>query len=509
MATTTRVPRFAVRLSLLGLLFASGLSHSEETKDWDISPNLGLELAYTSNLDLTPDNEIDSFISRINPGIGISQAGRNLKLGVDYSLSLVNYSSEKHSNDYYHNLNAFADAELVDDRLFLDTRATVSQELIDNRNSGIGDPSVAPDSYTSTLTFVITPTWKQRIGDYTNIGISATYDAVIYERGDNEDSESLEYNFFADTHDNPNKVYWTLEARQDNARPRGGDTSLVKEDFIEAQLGYRYSRQLNLRAGGGYIDNHVKFSTDPSLEAGSFWSAGLTWNPTPRANLDMYYSSQVQTGSGQGLTFTNRHKYSFWSLSYNKSLSSTRDELLQFAPVGSAICPDTVDFSLNDDCTIVGAGEQAIAGPGEQVVGLFTPISTPNEGRFIREALNANVSYRRSKSTVTFGLFGIQRTYQNLNGRVEEDYGVNAGWALRLSGRTSANIDLNWSILEPNTNETITERDHKQGVNLGLTRRLSTDTSVKTALRFNKLHSDDPSRDYDEYGASVSLNHTF
>jgi len=501
MVITTLTPSRACSLSLLGLILASAASYAAETKDWDISTSVQLGVDYSDNLNLSPTDKTETFIGTLTPGVSIQRQGRHLKLGADYRLSLVDYSASSASDRYFHNLNAFADTELIEDHLFIDTTATASQQLIDNQSAGVIDPKLAPDAFTNTLTFAFTPIWRQRIGDYTDLSLSASYDAVVYQ-SDAEDSEGVSYNLAFDTRSNPNKIYWTLQTRQDSSKSSTTNNTLDKNDFAQLQLGYRHSQQLDLRVGGGYSDSHIDNPSDTAISSGSsFWSSGLTWNPNPRTSVDLNYNNQIQSGNSRGLIVTHRRKRGTLSLSLQQSLSSVRQQQLQTAAIGSLICSSSA-------CRVIGPGDSAIPGPDEQIIG-NTLTTSLDEGRFISETLNSNYSYQFRKSTWTLGLSANRRKFQDLSDRVEEDMGFTTGWALQLSRRSSINATYNWSTLNPDANVSSSTRDHRQGLNLGYSRSLSADTSMSSALRFNELSSDDPGREYQEFGASLSFNHTF
>ncbi|MEH6648465.1 MAG: TIGR03016 family PEP-CTERM system-associated outer membrane protein [Motiliproteus sp.] len=504
---TTRIAKLCTTVSLLSLSLVPVMSYAEETKDWKFSPTLMLGLDYTNNLDLSATDKTESFISRVAPGVNIRRDGRYLKTSVNYQLQLVDYSASDRSDTYFHNLNAFADAELVEDHLFLDTRATASQQLIDNRDAGTSDPSLAADNFTNTFTFAITPTWKQRIGDYTNAGVSATYNTVIYQTGA-ESSEGAGYNLFLDTKNNPNKIYWTFDLRQGGSQSSDTGNSLNKEDVVEAQLGFRYSEQLNLRAGGGYVDNHLDTPTDAAASAGSFWSAGLTWTPSTRNSFDLYYSDRLQTNTSQGATFNHRGKRSSISLSYQQSLTDVRQQLLEPSYTGFLVCPG--GDSSSPLCQSISAGSGQQFNPND-VVALegFQLLPSLDEGQFINDSVNADYRYNYSKTSLTFGVFGNRRKFQDQTNREEQDLGFRAGWGWQISERSEFSANYNWSVLEPDVNETVKERDYRQGVNLGINRKLSPDASVDLVARYNKRRSDDPSRQFEEYGAGFRFNLAF
>ncbi len=480
MAIITRIPSHRLRLSLLGLTLVAAPGFAEETKDWQISPSLQLGVDYSDNLNLAASDQTETFFGTLTPGISINRQGRYLQLGLDYNLALVDYSSETRSDSYFHRLNAFADAELVEDHLFVNTQAGASQQLIDNRSAGNIDPRLSPDAFTNTFSFTITPSWRQRIGDYTDINLSAGYDAVIYQNGA-EDSEGVSYSLSFDTRANPNKIYWTLQTRKDNAKSSNSNSTLEKNDFAQLQLGYRHSQQLDLRVGGGYSDSYIDNPTDTNIASGtSFWSTGLSWNPSPRTSLDLNYSNKLQSAS-RGAVLTHRRKRGTLSLSYQQNLSSVRQEQLQNVSPGRD--QQLIDFIGNN--------------------------TSLNEGRFISEALKANYNYSFRKSSLSLELSSQSRKFQDLSNRVEEDVGVNVGWSLQLSARSSMDISYDWSVLEPNTNAVSLARDYRSGVNLGMNRKLSPDTALALYIRYNEQRSDEVSRQFEEYGSGASISHSF
>lgn len=501
MATITQA---AAKLSLLGLTVVVLPALAEETKDWTITPTLGLGLEYTDNLNLDDDDKVDTFIYRATPGVSISRNGKGLDLGFSYRVNLRNYSTSRENDSHDHNLNAFANLELIEDRLTLNTQATAKQQLIDNRNSG--GAGLAPDNFTNTLAIAVTPTWRERIGDYTNIGISGTYDSVVFERGA-EDSEGFKYNIFVDTEDNPHKFFWNFDIRQSATKAKGADRE-TQEEFVEARLGYRHSSQLVILLGGGYVDNKEPNATDSDAEKGSFWSTGVTWSPNTRTSLNGYYSSRIQTGNSRGLSLSHRRKATAWSLSYQQSLTDVRSQILQFTTIGALICPRGTSFNLSD-CRLVGPGESPVPGPNEQVFAIGAQVPSLIEGRFITDVISSNVTYRKSKTTLSIGAALTERQFQDGSGRKEKDYALTSSLGFRLSGRSDLSMGYQWSSLEPNTNSSTQVRDYLNQLSLGLSYRLSSRSSISAVVNHSARRSDDADRDYKEFGGSINFSHSF
>ena len=108
--------------------------------DWLFEPSIGASATYTDNVNQSEDNEEDAIILSVTPGFTLrSQGSRRVEATLQYGLSGVARFGGDDDNDLNHNLNATGYAELIEDFLFIDGTARVSQELI----SLLGSPADA------------------------------------------------------------------------------------------------------------------------------------------------------------------------------------------------------------------------------------------------------------------------------------------------------------------------------------------------------------------------------
>ncbi|WP_083928308.1 TIGR03016 family PEP-CTERM system-associated outer membrane protein [Marinobacterium rhizophilum] len=487
----------AIRLTTTALLTPVATA---QASDWKFTPEIQVTEHYTSNLNLTSSDEEASLISEVRPGFSLSKQGSHLQANMDYRLQYLNYSSDQASDDYHHQLGLSANSELIDDRLFLDARSTYSQQLINNRSASAGDSLSAPDNFTDTFTFQITPRWRQRLGRYSTFGADFSYDMVRYD-GVNDNSDGYRTNFFLDNQSNPSKFYWALNLDTNQATP---DTSATSQsETLDIELGYRYSHQLDGKLRYGYVDNHLDNPTQSEAQAGDFWGADLSWNPSSRTSLSASYNSRLQSNQSYGLTFNHRQRHTNWSLAYNKNISSVREELLQLTPIGTLICPSTASFAITD-CRLVGGGSPVLPGPGERAITLVTPLPTLSEEQFIQQSLNANLVISKGKSLWTLGLFRTEREFQ-VQARTEEDMGANAGWTIQVSGRTSLSTLYTWSRLEADLGTT----DYQQALSLNMVRQLDADSSLNLAVKSTERDSADDNRTFQEFRMTLGFSHLF
>jgi uncharacterized protein (PEP-CTERM system associated) len=492
-----RVRWLAIRLTTTALFTPIAIA---QASDWSFTPGVQVTEHYTSNLKLTSSAEEESLITEVRPGFSLSKQGAHLQANLDYRFQFLDYSSDQGSDDYHHQMGLSANSELIDDRLFLDARSTYSQQLINNRSASSGDSLSAPDNFSDTFTFQITPRWRQRLGRYTTFGADISYDMVRYD-GVDDNSNGYSTNFFLDNQSNPSKIYWALNVDTNQAKP---DTSATSQsETMDIELGYRLSRQLDSKLRYGYVDNHLDNPTQSEAEAGDFWGADLSWDPSPRTSLSASYNSRLQANQGYGFTFNHRQRHTNWSLAYNKNISSVREELLQLTPIGTLICPSTTSFAIAD-CRLVGGNSPVLPGPGERAITLVTPLPTLSEEQFIQQSLNANLVISKGKSLWTLGLFRTEREFQ-VQAITEEDMGANAGWTIQVSGQTSLSTLYSWSRLEADSGAT----DYQHALSLNMVRQLGADSSLNLALKSTERDSADDDRAFQEFRISLGFSHTF
>jgi uncharacterized protein (PEP-CTERM system associated) len=487
----------AIQVTTLGLLIPMA---TVQASDWKFTPGVQITEHYTSNLDLASSNEEESLITEVRPGFSLAKQGSRLQAYLDYRLQYLDYSSDQASDEYRHQWGLSANSELIENRFFLDASSSYSQRLIDNRSATTGDALSAPDNFTDTFTFQVTPRWRQRLGRYTTLGADLSYNTVRFD-GVNDDSDGYRTRFFLDNQSNPGKVYWAINIGANQATP---DTSAtIESETIDLEMGYRYSRQLEGKLRYGYVDNHLDNPTQSEAGAGDFWGADLSWNPGPRTALSATYNSRLLSDQGYGLHINHRQRHTNWSLSYDKNISSVRQELLQLTPIGTLICPSGASFNIAD-CRLVDISSPVLPGPGERAITLAAPLPTLSDEQFIQQSLNANLVISKGKSLWTLGLFRNEREFQ-VQTITEEDMGANAGWTIQLSGRTSLSTQFTWSRLESDSGAT----DYQRALSLNMVRQLSADSSLNLALRGTERDSADDSRAFQEYRLTIGFSHLF
>ncbi|OMH25683.1 hypothetical protein BGP75_24390 [Motiliproteus sp. MSK22-1] len=471
--------------------------------DWKFTPSLELKEDYTSNLDLTATDEESSFITQVLPGFTLTKQGSHLDVNVSYNLQYVDYSSSQGDDATNHLLNAAANSELIDDHLFLDVRASASQQLTSNRNASNGGSVNSSGSYTDTTTFELSPYWQHRISEDMTAGVRLTYSEVNFDEPATSgstatsDTSGLDFKVFTETHSSSQKIHWGINL--DSQRSDLDQTSDNESENIDISVGYRHSAQLDTTLTYGYVDNHLDDPTDSTASAGDFWGLSVDWAPSPRTNLSASYNSKLQSANDYGLSFFHRKRHSTWTVNYTEGITSVRQSLLSNIQVGSLICN-----SDGSNCTLVRENNPILT-EDQLAFAVNVPTTSLINDRFIQKKLTANVVVSKGKSTYSLGFFSTDREFQTGSAPAEQDIGINLSWAIQLNSRSRASVSYNWSELEPDG----LAKDTVNGLSLNLSKALGSKTTVNIALNASDRSSDDSSREFSEQSVGIGLIRNF
>ena len=269
---------------------------STQAAEWRIEPYVRVEESYSTNIGADSENEEGGFVTDISPGISIRGTGKRLKLNLDYSPSLLFYHSDSDRNRTDHTLSGNATLEAVENFFFIDTRASISQELL--------SPTGARPTSNTT--------------DTNNRYEASSYSVTPYIRGylfgDNQYMVRNE-NTWTDTGDVSSDsgveelsgIYTNrLIARFDTPIPKYGfsleyDRRHTEEDNaedVDTEIGraifhWRVEQNLIVSARVGYEEDDF----GDVQRDGDVYGVGLQWNPTPRTTVDGYWEDHYYGSS--------------------------------------------------------------------------------------------------------------------------------------------------------------------------------------------------------------------
>ncbi len=303
---------------LIALLTVPIFAVPATAQTWRIVPQASLRETYTDNADLAAAASAQSrMISDISTGVLLERIGPRLSFLFDYRLRSLVYAGESRLNSHQNFLNSRATFELVDNWLFIDARADISQQ----NQTAFGSP-VAADSLglnpnqAETKTYRISPYVRGIFADKAlyqlrfNASESRAAESVI------ADTRSAEWLALVSSTPNSGRLGWLVDG---NAQFVNSDeTGKRKYNRGRISLIYQLLPTLALSAIAGYEVNDLVSS---EMRSGSSNGFGLDWNPGPRTRL-IATGQKRFFGDSYSFSFSHRTALTAWRL------SSTRDVLL-------------------------------------------------------------------------------------------------------------------------------------------------------------------------------------
>ena len=407
--------------------------------EWTITPTIGVTETATDNVYLSSTQAKSALISDITPGISIDGSGSRASLHLNYQLHSLFYSTDPSANNVLQNsLNATGTLEALDNWLFIDASALISQQSI----SAFGAAPVSSDVNTNassnvaeTGNYTVSPYIRGSFGSYADYTLRYTL-ATTHAKSSavaTTDSETWLGTLKGQTA--LTSVGWSVDGSA-SVIDQGALRS-KKDNRLRGVLYYQFDPQFQVSLIGGREENNYETLDMASSTIGG---AGFTWTPTERTRLAFSRENRF-FGPSNTFEFSHRTAQTAWQMSARKDVSSTGTtqqtvnlgtnfELLN--RVYSSAIPDAATRAAYVNALLLASG----ISPNAQLQGGFL-----TSGTVLQQLRQASFALIGARNTVTFA--ATQSNTQNvtlLNG-IGFDYG---------SGPSSNNVDqiganVNWS----------------------------------------------------------------
>lgn len=480
--------------------------------EWKIKPSINLRETYTDNLNLSSGNEKkSSFVTEVSPGVSITGSGAGLKVQADYVMQNLFYSNGGNSSETRHQLNAFANAELVKNLFFLDSTASISQQNISPFGAQSAGTINKSGNTSEVRAYSISPYFKHNFGNIATSEVRYTHDSVNAGTGGFSDSQGNRLSFNANSRPSFGTIGWGLQYYKEKVSSSNIDG--VDNTSYSGTLRYLVTPRLSLNATAG----HEKFSyvSVKDKPEDNFWNVGFSWAPTSRTSV-MASTGRRFFGNTYSLAANHRSRNTVWSIGYDEDITSTRSQFLLPATISTSVflnnlwtasIPDPVTRQRMVDIFIRNTG---IPRALSDSVNYFT------NQYFLQKRLQASVAVNSPKSTAIFSVFNTIREAQmsqtidsrllganNLNLQDNtRQVGGNAIWNWRLSPRSDFNISAGYSRVKSLTTDRI---DHNKTLNLALSKRFTPDLTGTIELRRLQQNSNQNNGNIRETAISASI----
>lgn len=516
MAVTANKPlprRGALRLGGLSALLTLGFMPSAQAVDWKFEPSVGASATYTDNVRQRATNEDDAIILRVTPGFILqSEGSRRVQATLQYGLSGVarlgdDSSNNNNNDDIIHTLNAAGKAELLEDFLFIEGNARISQELI----SLLGSPSSAEVNSSNRAnvgTYLISPYVQQRIGTFANAQARYTASGAMFGKNTVANSSTNAFDAGLASGTRFNDTTWALNYSVRDTVNRGDvDTRF---ENASATLGYAFTRRFRVFGTYGYEWNEYPTPSGQETE-GAFYSVGFGWAPSRRTSVEIA-GGERYTGSTYSATARHRTRTTNWNLSYSEGLMDTSRLVPTSGTVYDYWCQDgngelkifnalQYTFPPSSDCIAVGG-----------TPGLLFDLRS---GVFLAKTLRSGVSWGTNKITYSLHYSDTRRIY-TLSGAAgasdaeDRTRAFGLGATYRMTALTSLNANLTLSNIQVPYPLADPARDDDWSVfSVGVDHRFAEKLRGALIYRHSKRESNLSTANYDENSLTASVNMSF
>jgi uncharacterized protein (PEP-CTERM system associated) len=504
-----------LRLSLLAqALVLAGVAQPALAADWTITPNLTASERYTDNVNLAPSgspNKKSDFITEIRPGVSIYKNGRRLKVNINYSLQSLTYLNTTQNNALNHQLNGVANAELLEDFLYLDLRSAIYQQNI-NALAPIGLGNTNATNNLSTVgTYSISPYIRKRFGTFADLNYRLSQSGVYYDTQGINNSTVQNVLGSLNSGSRFNDVFWGLDySYTKNKNTITPDTEFEKGS---ATLGYALTPKFKVHATGG-IERNNFISLGNSKVDGPFWNVGFDWAPTIRTQIGATVGQRF-FGNTYSFNLTERTRRTTWNARYSEDITTTSGNIATAGLVGvyyACITPPqgTVPVATTSNglfVVLIPVGTQPATQYGCQVTNLGAigiNLSLVNDV-FVAKNLTAGMSYSLGRSIFSLNGFNLRRDFQQ-GGSYDRQTGVFAGWNWRLTPLASFNLNGNVTRIDVATSN---QTNNFWALSAGLNRQFQPKLNGSVIVRHQVQTTNRPGSGYTENSITALINMSF
>ena len=482
------------------VVLAMAFPLTAQALDWRLTPSVGASATYTDNSNQSATNPEDALILSVTPGFSLSSSGsRRVQARLQYGLRAVERFGNNESNDLNHNLNAAGKAELVEDFLFIDGNARVSQELISLLGSP-ADAEINSSNRATVGTYSISPYIQKRLGSFANTLVRYTASGAIFEN--DVAAQSASNSLTAELNSGPrfSDISWGLnysvrKTQNDNAV----DTTF---ESASASAGYALTRKFRVFGTVGEDKNDYLSASETS---GSFYSAGFGWSPSRRTSLEAS-AGERYFGKTYSLSARHRTRLSNWNASYAEDVSDSSRFLPKNGTVYDYLCPDENGnlVRITDWQFSIPPAPGCLAFGGRPGV-LFDL----RNGVFISKIFRAGMSWGISRVTYSLNYSDSKRLFTADN-REDQTQSLLASADYRMTPQTTLNSSIVLTRTQTPASVVLTARDDDLlSLSLGMNHRFAETLNGALTFRHTQRDSNAANSDYDENSLTATVNMRF
>ena len=357
---------------------------------WEFIPSLIISKSYDDNIFLRgTGEEEDDYVTQINPGISIQGKSKHVEANLTYFFENLYYQNNPDRDNTYHTGNADLKAELLQNLFYVNANLGYKQRNLDRLSAVAGDNVTLGGDRSDVKTYMINPYFRYDIGNTATINLQYITNDIDYKNDSLLQSDSTIKTKILDISSGEalRKLAWQLHYEKKHTEYASGQSELTTEDSY-ALIRYRFMSKSYLIAMSGYEENTYEVPVGVEQPKGSYWSAGLGWQPSRRTNMEVTKGERFY-GETAELKFSHQTRRSVWNIQYSENIL-TSSELIELQP-------GTPRYGAEGELVGIYLGEPTL-------------ISQPLV--ILDKSLVATASWKTGRTSLGFRLLDSERVYQ-------------------------------------------------------------------------------------------------
>ena len=462
---------------------------------WTINRTVQAQEIYSDNIRLSSSNKQSAFVTSLNPGFSILGKSPRSNLNFNYRMQNIYNAGGNNGLNIYNQLQSNSHNIFIQNKLFLDSNTSISQQNINNNRIGADNINGSGNS-TNVYTFGLSPYWTPHFGNYAYGTLRGNFNTIatgassssnnnsgtLTSSNNNLNTISNSVNL-AETINLNNGTYfqrvnWNLSFNNnENYRLNSPN---VKFQNSNARVSTPINKYFNVFAQGGYTNNDFQ-STTGSNNSGFYYTVGGQWKPSQLYSITAgagnnsfvtVYISPMQrlnwtTTYSNNAVGTNFGQYSGLNGGVNGGVSSGINSGINGGGNSGQNWQTALNYRTrrstwtlthNNNTT---TSQQILAQnqifPVQNQLG--NPLSNPepnpriiNNPNLTNEVIvtktwNFSVSFNTGKSTLSANAYDQDYVYQ-LSGNNQKIIGVSGTWNWPFASKTSAYIRPQWQHID-------------------------------------------------------------
>ncbi|WP_425257356.1 TIGR03016 family PEP-CTERM system-associated outer membrane protein [Rubrivivax sp. RP6-9] len=476
-----------------------------------LTPTFAAETGFYETRGRTVGENGREGIVRLSPGFRLDSRSGRVRGSMDYAGSLLYRAgrAESAGREFQNTLSANFLAEAVTNLLYLDARASISQQAI----SAFGQQSVSGslqsnDNRTEVSTVSLTPYLRGSLGimvDYeARVNVSATD-----SRADGATNSQASGGALTLQSPRSGAMFgWALSATQQRVEYSSSTDAGTDNSQVSATVVFAPGPDLRWSLSGG------RESADDGVLAerreASTASLGFQWTPSPRTSFSADVGERY-FGRTNRIAFSHRSARTIWSYALVRDTTTGADGLLFGQPMTLfQLYYDQAASAYPDPAVREQVVLDQIAAQGQDPNQLVAP-SFQTSSYSLQRRQDLSVVWLGRRTNMSLQAYTISQSQivtigdaDPLFGEPVRQHGYASSVSYRLTPTTSVSAGGSRLMTYPTTTQARTDL---KSANLGLTSQLGRRTSGQLGARYTVFNSStDP---YRETSVTASLNLRF